>query len=133
MSAANPPSLDLKDMLDNSNSGIALTYGTNLFLSSLPDMPHNAVCLYDTGGLPQLQYALERPNVQVRVRNTNYLAGYRLIRDIKYYLQQARNGETWNGTRYIQIETRSDILYLGEDEKNRHSWTLNFSIWRSGD
>ena len=132
MSQVNPPSLDLKDMLDNSNSGLALTFGTNLFLSSLPDMPHNAVCLYDTGGLPQLQYALERPNVQVRVRDTDYLTGYRLIRDIKYYLHQERNGETWNGTRYIQIETRSDILYIGQDEKNRHSWTLNFSIWRSG-
>lgn len=139
MSQVNPPSFDLKDMLvdmfsaSDSSSAFDLVFGTNLFLSSLPEIPHNAVCLYDTGGLPQLQYDLERPNVQVRVRHLSYLTGYQLIRDIKYYLHQARNGETWNGTIYIQVETRSDILYMGLDDKNRHAWTLNFSIWRSGD
>lgn len=138
MSQVNPPSFDIKDMLvdmfsaSDSSAAFDLTFGDNLFLASLPNMPHNAVCIYDTGGLPQMQYDLERPNVQIRVRHTNYEIGYALIRDIKYHLHQARNGEVWNGTIYIQIETRSDILYLGQDEKNRHSWTLNFGIWRSG-
>jgi hypothetical protein len=104
-----------------------------MFLASLPGTPHNAVCIYDTGGMPQGQYAFERPNIQIRVRNTVYSTGYALCRDIKYYLHQKRHGENWNGTTYISIETRSDILFLGQDEKNRYEWTINFQVMRSGE
>jgi hypothetical protein len=133
MSTANAPSFDIKDMLENSNSGLGLVFTTNMFLASLPSTPHNAVCIYDTGGMPQGQYAFEKPNIQIRIRNIDYAIGYALCRDIKYYLHQKRNNEIWNSTRYISIETRSDILFLGQDEKNRYEWTINFQVMRSGE
>lgn len=132
MSTANAPSEDIKDMLEDSGSGLGLVTGTDLFRASMPDQPNNAVCLYDTGGAEQGQWGHERPNMQVIVRNISYNAGYDLCRDIKYYLHQSRNGETWNATKYISISCRSDILYLGQDAKFRHQWSLNFRIDRSG-
>lgn len=128
-STANPPSEDVKDMLV---AGLGYTFGTDLFVASLPTTPNDCVLISDTGGQAQEKYGLEKPNIQILLRNINYQSGYDLIRNIKYYLHESRNGETWNGTRYILIANRSDILYLGQDEKNRYQWSLNFQIFRSG-
>jgi len=132
MSTSNPSSIDVKDMLVNSGSGLGLVFGTNLFIASMPDSPNTCSVLVDTGGREQGQFGYEYPTLQILHRNTNYQIGYNLLRDIKYYLHHARNNETWNGTRYIDISTRSDILYLGQDDKNRYQFSLNFQIQRSG-
>ena len=73
---------------------------------------------------------MERPNIQVLVRNNDYLTGYELIKDIKYYLNEKRN-LIQGGARYICILARSEIAYLGLDPKNRHEWSLNFQIHRT--
>ena len=130
--SSNAPSIDIKDMIEDSNSGLSLVFNTDLFIASMPDSPHDCICIYDTGGGEQGQYNFERPNVQIRIRNLDYITGYNLARDIKDYLHQARNGETWNGTRYISIDLRSAILFLGQDDKNRYEFTINFLINRSG-
>ncbi len=132
MSTANAPSEDIKDMLEDSGSGLGLVAGTDLFRIVQPTQPNNCVCLYDTGGGEQGQWGHEHLNVQLIVRNIDYQTGYDLCRDIKYYLHQVRNNETWNGTRYISISCRSDILSLGQDEKNRYQFSLNFRVERSG-
>jgi len=129
----NPPSEDIKDMLEDSSSGLGLVAGTDLFLNTQPSEPNNVVVLIDSGGMGQLQYNMERPNLQVIVRNNVYLTGYTLIKDIKYYLHEKRNGETRNGTRYISILCRSEIGFLRTDRKNRFEFSLNFQIHRSGD
>ena len=128
-SSANAPSVDVKDMLV---AGFPLVFGTDLFVSTIPQNPNNIVCVFDSGGQGQERYGFEKPNVQIWARNVDYATGYALMRDIKYYLDEARNGEIWNGTKYIQIAVRSDILPLGQDELNRYLWTLNFQIYRSG-
>ena len=128
-STANPPSEDVKDMLV---AGLGYVFGTDLFIASQPTSPNNCTLVSDTGGQGQEEYGLEKPNIQIMLRNNSYQSGYDLIRNIKYYLHDARNNETWNGTKYILIACRSDILYLGQDEKNRYQWSLNFQIFRSG-
>jgi len=128
-SAANPPSEDVKDMLV---AGLGYVFGTNLFVAVMPPTPNDSVLISDTGGQAQEEYGLEKPNVQILLRNINYQTGYDAIRNIKYHLHDSRNGETWNGTKYVLIACRSDILYLGQDEKNRYQWSLNFQIFRSG-
>jgi len=119
---------DVKDMLV---SGLSYVFGTDLFKASMPKTPNDCVCLFDTGGVPKEQYGYEKPNLQVLLRNKDYDEGYAALRDIKYFLDE-KNGETWNSTKYIIIRTRSDILYLGQDDKNRYQWSLNFQIHRSG-
>lgn len=130
-STANPPSEDIKDMIEDSSSGLSHVFGTDLFIASMPDTPDNCVCIYDTGGSPMGPFSYEAPNVQINVRNNAYQAGYDIARDLKYYLHHKEN-ETWNSTRYILIDLRSDILFLGQDENNRYEWSMNFRIQRSG-
>lgn len=128
--SSNSPAVDVSSMLESEVSG--LTENTNLFVGAMPDRPSNAVSIYATGGGPQGQYNYENPNVQILVRNKGYTAGYEICRKIKYALHDKRNGETWNGTRYIQIRCRSDILELGRDDKNRMRWSINFRLERAG-
>lgn len=132
-SVSNSPSVDIIDMLIDSGCPVSsLVFGTDLFVASLPDTPNNAVCIYDTGGSAQGEFGYEYPNVQIIIRNLDYVTGYVLARNIKYYLHLARNNEIWNGTRYININCRSDILALGQDEKNRYMFSINFQAQRSG-
>jgi len=131
-STANPSSQDIKDMLVSSSSGLGVVFGTDLFIASLPDSPNVCTVITDTGGNDQGQYGYEYPRIQIIHRNTDYITGYDFMRDIKYYLHLERNNETWNGTRYIQIAVRSDILFLGIDDKNRYQFSLNFQVQRSG-
>lgn len=130
MTTINPPSEDIKDMLENSSTGLGLVAGTNLFLSIQPTAPNNVVTVIDSGGMYQLRYGMERPNLQILVRNNVYLTGYNLIKDIKYFLHE-KNNEVWNSTRYISIIARSEIGLLGIDPKNRFEWSLNFQIHRT--
>lgn len=130
-SSANPPSTDIKDMMEDSGSDLDVVFGTNLFIASMPDSPNTCTVLLDTGGGDQGQYGYEYPRVQMLHRNTDYTTGRNFLRDVKYYLHH-KNNETWNGTRYIEIATRSDILYLGQDDKNRYQFSLNFQVQRSG-
>jgi hypothetical protein len=131
-STANAPSIDIKDMLVDSGSGLGLVFGTNLWIASMPDTPNTCSVLVDTGGGDQGEYGYEYPSVQILHRNTDYQTGYDFLRNVKYRLHYSRNGETWNGTRYIEIAVRSDILYLGQDDKNRYQFSLNFRVQRSG-
>ena len=130
-SSANPASFDIKDVLEESGSGLTLTFGVDLYIAVLPSEPDNAVCIYDTGGPGPDVYGQETPAIQVRIRNLDYLTGFGLARDIKYYLHN-RTAFTQNSTKYIQIRARSDILYLGRDDLNRYEWTVNFLCSRSG-
>jgi hypothetical protein len=131
-SIANAPSQDVKDMLTDSGAGLDLVFGTNLFIASMPDTPNTCSVIVDTGGFGQGQYGYEYPSLQILHRSTDYTTGYDFMRDVKYRLHYNRNNEVWNGTRYIQIAVTSDILYLGQDDKNRYQFSLNFQIQRSG-
>jgi hypothetical protein len=98
----NPLSVDVKDMLV-AESGLDLTFGTNLFISREPPSPDNCVTLYDTpGAIPDLGLQGEtyyRDSFQVRVRNNSYIAGMSQIYSIKDVLHTRAN-ETWNATFY---------------------------------
>lgn len=127
----NPPSIDIKDILEAAGIG---TYGTDLFVSTIPERPDAAVGIIDTAGLSPLpvDYIYDRPSVQIIVRGTanGYLAAYSKAESIKRALHALYN-ETWNGTRYIVILAETDILWIGPDERNRPQFSLNFSINRA--
>ena len=60
----------IKDYLVAKGTG---TYGTNLFISTIPDTPDNAVCLYDeTGTVSDYQgdYGSDWVGLQVKVRGS---------------------------------------------------------------
>lgn len=130
MTTINPPSEDIKDMIEDSGSGLGLVFGTDLFINIIPDKPDNVVVIGDYSGVGQGRYGMEMPNIQITVRNNDYTDGYEIIKNVKYFLHE-KHGEVWNGARYLSIMNTSDIGFLGQDSKNRFQWSMNFQIYRT--
>lgn len=131
----NPPSVDVKDMLDSTSAGADLgTYGTDLFVGIEPMLPDACVSILDTGGFaPEaLAERIEHPTVQIRVRGAKggYTTAYAKAKAINDSLHK-RTDETWNSSRYIAIYAMSDPLFVGWDESDRPTFTLNFRIDRT--
>lgn len=127
-----PPSEDIKDYLEGVSS-LALTYGTDLFISEIPKEPDNCVCIFDTGGYdPEAQYIYQRPTIQVRVRGAKgeYLAAHEQAQAIRDELHGLHN-ETINGVRYVGIWQEGDIISVGQDDNKRPNVTMNFRIHRT--
>jgi hypothetical protein len=135
----NSPSEDVKDILVDSSFGagsFAATTGWAIFVSDMPDdenTPDTCIGIFDTSGNPpNPNFSYERPSIQVRVRGAK--AGYQDAYDKAKDIMDGLNGKTneeWNSTRYIQITSSSDILWLGYDEKRRPLFTMNFNIHRT--
>lgn len=130
----NPPSQDIKDMLDASSAGLGLTFATDLFISQMPESPDKCVCIYDTGGFDpeSIDVRYEKPTVEVMVRSgrMGYVDGWDLAQDIKDVLHKLHN-ETWNSTKYIGIWSMGDINFINYDESQRAIFTINFRIHRT--
>ena len=131
----NAPSIDIADILV-AESALGLSLKSNLFIGREPAEPNDCVTVYDTPGFPPVltldqaeQAILERPSVQIRVRNRNYLTGWNLIHDITTALH-GRGQETWNGTLYLLIKCESGPAMLDWDSNNRVRFIVNFYIQR---
>jgi len=128
----NAPSHDIKDLLAAASS-LALTFGTDLFVSEMPTTPDQCVCIYDTGGFdPEANFRYDRPTTQVRVRGDKgeLVAAYALMEDIRNVLHGTTN-ETVNSTRYIAIWQQGDIFNLPHDDNHRPILTANFRMHRT--
>lgn len=116
-------------------SALALTMGSNLFVSSEPTSPANCVTLYDTGGsAPDQDFDgdtwISHPSVQVRVRNSAYLTGDAQIIDIRDALKQIVH-TSLSGTRYGGVFIMSEPTHLGKISTNAglaHVWTMNLYL-----
>lgn len=128
----NPCSQDIADIL--AAAGLSLVVGTNLFIGDEPESPASCTTIFDTPGYgPMLTFdqaeTYDFPAVQVRIRNTSYLAGYALIHGIKRALHGLAH-EIWNGTVYELIKCDQDPFLLDYDESRRPRFVCNFSIQR---
>lgn len=128
----NLPSEDIKDMLVS--FPLSLVHKTNLFIGFEPDIPKNCVTIYDTPGFSPLNTLdkgeeVFRPSIQIKVRNTGYVAGGDLINDIKSYLHNVTK-ETWNGAHYILIQCSQEPFCLGFTQDGLSQWVCNFEIQR---
>jgi hypothetical protein len=112
------------------------TLGVSLFLGHRPDLA-TAITVIETGGpAPYHSYGpdtvLDRPSVQVLVRNPAYL----LARDKVDQIRAALDGlANWpiNGTRYLSVSAMSDPAYLGKaatSQGETHEFSLNFATIR---
>jgi len=138
----NPASEDIKDILIDSSVGVAdgfaVSSGWSVYISTIPDdanTPDTCIGIFDTGGADPDNYLggyIDRPSVQVRIRGAKfgYQAAWDKAKEVVDALHR-RAGETWNGTRYVQILLRGGILFVGYDDLNRPIISLNFDIMRS--
>lgn len=119
---------DIAAYLAEQNIG---TVGTSIFKGSMPDSPDNCIVVYEYAGLPP-DLALdgkeiEQPGLQVRVRNKSYSAGREAIESVITALSPTAN-KYLSGTFYLSIIVNQSPAPLGKDAKNRHEWTVNFSV-----
>lgn len=128
----NPATVDVKDILESSESGTGLTFGTDLFISFEPDSPDAVVTLYDSGGWAPDAHDYQKPTIMARVRGPKggYATGYATARAVVDALHE-RNNETWNGTRYIGIWQEGDVLFLEYDDSRRPVFSVNFRVHRT--
>lgn len=109
------------------------TVGTNIFIGIIPDSPDNCVALFEYGGsAPDLVGTyVERPNLQVRVRNTSYSTGRAKCASVITALHTL--GETTlSGTRYLWVAAKQSPISLGVDAKERYEWSINFQVVKEG-
>ena len=123
---------------------LGLTLGSNLFVSVLPDNPDAAVAVYEYGGMAPImtltglgaaESKIDRPNVQIRVRQsmTGLLAGNTTVNAIYGALQGLTEVTlTSGGALFHLISARQSPVFLGRDTKERPEWTLNMQvIWEN--
>jgi len=129
---------DIKDYLvdlseDSSLSfAIELTFGTNLFISVLPETTNIATVLLDTPGSPPNPNEIRNPTIQILTRGKvgGYTAAYSQIETIIDVLQGLAN-TTINGTTYIQMWMMGDVFHIGNDSKGRPMFSATFQIQRT--
>lgn len=123
----NSPAIDVRDQL------ILDGFTDDIYIGSEPDgpnVPHNVVTLYDiSGGMPNPKYIIDNPSIQIRVRNSDYIAGYQLI---WAYLDNliGRPSITINGSRYVGFIAKTDPIFLERDGKQRAIFVVTIDMWR---
>ncbi|MDO6355114.1 minor capsid protein [Caloramator sp. CAR-1] len=101
--------------------------GADIFLSQLPDLD-NCIALFEYGGeAPELHSNIEKPRLQVMVRNIDYQVGRMKIEQIKNTLH-GLSEQIFNGKRYLLIKALQSPEFLGYDENNRAEFVCNFEI-----
>lgn len=109
------------------------TLGTDLFTGTLPDVPDNAVALYEYGGVAPVstlgpgQAKFERPRIQVLARATTYSAARSKIESIFKLLHGLAN-TSLSSVRYLLIEAVQSPFFMEKDANNRIKLICNFQI-----
>lgn len=106
------------------------TLGVDMYLGLMPEQPDNCIAIFEyAGNPPALTHdgGIERPGLQVKVRNTSYPAGRSKISEVVNVLHRLSN-ETINGTRYIFIRANQSPEPLGRDASGRQEFVVNFSV-----
>lgn len=129
----NSTAVDITDMLEGESS-LELVHLTNLFVGREPTSPINTVTIIDSTSFPPMKTLKKGenyfyPGVQILIRNSSYMTGWALGRDIRTALHQ-RAHETWNGTYYSLVSCQNGPELLNWDEKGNARFVLNFNVQR---
>ena len=132
----NATSVDIKDYLLQqsalSGSTLELTFGTNLYISILPETSVITTAIMDSSGGQSEPNNLYRPVIQILTRGLEgeYTDAYDKINDIVEELHTLAN-TTIGGTNYIQVWKLSDINFVGNDTQNRPVFSCSLQVQRS--
>lgn len=137
----NPASKDICTILEeygidsSSDSGdLGLVFAENLFVGREPPAPDNCVIVFDIPGDAEMltldgQKGYYFPSVQVRVRNRNYMDGWKLIQDICNVLHGLHNVVV-DGTAYDLIRAVDSPFLFDWDQNHRARFVADFNIYR---
>lgn len=109
------------------------TVGVDLRKGFMPDSPDNLVVLFEYAGEPTEMTmgdgdsTLERPGLQVRVRNKSYPDGRAKIQSVADTLHGLAE-TVLGGKRYLLIRANQSPESIGQDANGRNEWVINFSV-----
>lgn len=120
----------LDDIATYLQAGGVGTIGTDLFKGELPPDPDNCVAIYEYAGQPPLvSVNIDRPGLQVRVRNQGYAQARAKIEQV-YLLLHALANTTLSGERYLIIRAVQSPFSMGRDSNNLLELVQNFIIMK---
>lgn len=114
----------VKDILVSEELG---TFGTDLFISQMPDSPNDAICLFDEPGVPDgtsNAYAWDDMGLMVMVRGSHSYAKskiYAIHNKIVGLTDQAGNDGV-----LTQILVQTPPAQIELDGKGRRIWTAHY-------
>lgn len=115
----------------------SFTLGTDLYLALIPDTPDNCVAIYENVGVTPLSTLgstdlpqIERPDLQVIVRNTSYATGRSNIETV-YRLLTAVENATLSSVLYHRIEATTTPYVYERDDSRRIMFTCNFNVMKA--
>tara|TARA_Y100001951_G_scaffold96134_1_gene94462 strand:- start:259 stop:663 length:405 start_codon:yes stop_codon:yes gene_type:complete len=116
----------------------ALTIGTNLFLSMMPDEPAICAALYSvTSDVPYFtmngannQPVLENPRIQLYVRHSSYATGEALAYTIWQQMTEVAD-EALSGVDYLRLQAMGSPEFLERDENFNVLWSANFQAMKA--
>jgi hypothetical protein len=105
--------------------------GTDVFIGNLPDTPDDCCKVSPTTGRPPtLTTEMEIPGIQVIIRDTVFADAYKGANNLYKYMHQKCLPEITGTTRNIYfIEVTGAPIYLGQDQKQRHLFSINALIY----
>jgi len=125
---------DLGGYLDSQST--LVTLGTNFFYSTIPESPDNCVALVEEGGVSPLYTqgsnglpVIERPQLQILVRNTSYENGRTLIDTLYRILTQITN-QSISGRTYLRVSAIASPALIIRDDNKRCVFVCNFEVQR---
>lgn len=125
------PARDIVPILEAAEIGtFGAIAGWGIFVGQMPDSPHKVVVLYDAPGQsPNPKFALDFPAIQVSVRASpdSYEEGWDKALAVKNLLL-GMDSQTISGKRWTSVTMLGDINALGQDEKRRPLFSLNFAL-----
>lgn len=123
---------DLGGYLDSQSA--LVTLGTNFFYSLLPENPDNCAAIIEVGGVAPVftqgsnnAPKIERPQVQLLVRNTSYATGASNAYTLYLILTQIAN-QSINGTTYLRVSAMGNPSLLERDLNKHCLFTCNFDV-----
>lgn len=106
--------------------------GWSGYIGDLPDTPHQAVTIYDTGGRGgEVKVAIDYPTVQVVVRGSpasgGYAAGYAKAQAI-YDAMVGIDTPHASWDKLVSCVQMGFINWLGRDDTDRPRFSVNFRL-----
>ena len=125
---------DIGGYLDTSSA--SLTLGTNFFYSLMPESPDNCVAIYQEGGTSPIStlgsnnaHVIERPQLQILVRNTSYESAESLAYTLFVTLTSIVN-QSISGNTYLRVEALGSPTLINRDNNKRSVLSCNFDVQR---
>jgi hypothetical protein len=131
----NSSAYDIKDYLldksDDSGSSLDLVFGTNLFVSILPETPDIVIAIFDTSGMEPDPHNIRNSSIQILVRGK--VGGYNETWDKAEEITECVSlisNLSINATKYLLAWKNTEPNHVGNDTKGRPIFSCNFRIKR---